>query len=164
MTDIDPLVFINYRSGDQELAALLLDTELSHRYGADQVFLASRSLTAGQVFDIRLLAAVRNCAVLLSVIGRNWLTATDEHGRRLIDRRRDWVRLEIAEALAAGVPVVPVLIDDTARLPQAGLPASIRQLAKCQFVRLRHRSFRSDFEHLVEQLGTLNVRPHKTAV
>lgn len=152
----NPLIFINYRSGDQAAAALLLDLELSLRYGPDQVFLDSRSLVAGTVFDTRLLAAVRGCAVLISVIGRDWLTLTDEHGRRLIDGRRDWVRMEIAQGLALGVPVVPVLIDDVAPLTPAALPRSIRKLANLQFVPLRHRSYRSDFEYLITQLRTLN--------
>jgi hypothetical protein len=162
MNDVNPLVFINYRAGDQALAALLLDTELSHRYGSDQVFLDSRSLIAGQVFDTRLLVAVRSCGVLLSVIGKSWLTTTDEHGRRLIDRRHDWVRLEIAEAFAAGVPVVPVLIDDVPRLTAASLPPKIRELAKYQFVRLRPQSFRPDFDNLVAQLDMLNLRQAST--
>lgn len=156
MDDMNPRIFINYRSGDQGLAALLLDRELSHRYGPDQVFLDSRSLIAGKVFDTRMLTAVRGCAVLISVIGRNWLTLTDEHGRRLIDRRQDWVRLEIAEGLARGVPVIPVLVEDVAPLTPASLPPSIRTLAKHQFVPLRPRSFRSDFEYLITQLRALN--------
>ncbi len=159
MDNDTPLIFINYRTGDQELAAVLLDTELSHRYGPDQVFLASRSLVAGRAFDAGLLAAVQDCAVVLSVIGRKWLTLTDDSGsRRLIDRRNDWVRLEIAEALTRQVPVIPVLIEDTPRLDPALLPASIRRLAKHQFVRLRHRSFRPDFEYLTTQLGELDSR------
>jgi hypothetical protein len=154
--NIDPLIFINYRSGDQALAALLLDRELSHRYGPDQVFLDSRSLVAGTVFDTRLLAAVRGCAVLISVIGPNWLTLTDEHGRRLIDGRRDWVRMEIAEAIALGVPVIPVLVENATPLAPAALPRSIRTLAKHHIVPLRHRSFQSDFEFLITQLRVLN--------
>jgi TIR domain-containing protein len=156
MDESNPKIFINYRSGDQGLAALLLDRELSHRFGADQVFLDTRSLVAGKVFDTRLLTAVRGCAVLIAVIGRNWLTLTDEHGRRLIDRRRDWVRTEIAEGLARGVPVIPVLVDDVAPLIGASLPPSIRALARHQFVPLRPRSFRSDLEHLIIQLRALN--------
>jgi hypothetical protein len=86
------------------------------------------------------------------------LTLTDAQGRRLIDRRQDWVRLEIAEALARDVPVIPILIEDAAPLCQAALPASIRKLAKHHFVRLRHRSFRQDFEYMTTQLAALNVR------
>jgi hypothetical protein len=154
--NLNPLIFINYRSDDQALAASLLDRELSHRYGPDQVFLDTRSLVAGRVFDTGLLSAVRNCAVLIAVIGQNWLTTTDEHGRRLIDRRQDWVRMEIAQGLERGVPVIPILLEDVPPLIPAALPPSIRRLAKHQFVPLRHRSFRSDFEYLITQLSTLN--------
>lgn len=156
MDDMAPRIFINYRSGDQGIAALLLDRELSLRYGPEQVFLDSRSLVAGRAFDTRMAAAVRGCSVLLSVIGRNWLTLTDERGRRLIDRRHDWVRTEIAAGLARGVPVIPVLVEDVAPLVPASLPPSIRALAKHQFVRLRQRSFQTDFEYLVTQLRALD--------
>jgi hypothetical protein len=158
MDDITPLIFINYRTGDREATAVALDLALSHRYGPRQVFLDSRSLVAGRAFDTRLLAAVRGCAVLLSVIGQEWLTMTDERGRRLIDRRRDWVRREIAEALARNVPVIPVLVEDTPKLDPARLPMSIRRLADHQFVRLRHRGFQTDLSHLVSQLGQLDPR------
>jgi hypothetical protein len=158
VNDVNPLIFINYRAGDQALAALLLDIALSHRYGSDQIFLDSRSLVAGRVFDTRLLAAVRSSGVLLSVIGRDWLTTADEHGRRLIDRRHDWVRLEIAEAFDMEVPIIPILIDDAVHPTAASLPPSIRQLAKHQFVRLRPHSFRPDFEYLVTHLDMLNLQ------
>lgn len=156
MNDTKPRIFINYRTGDQGITALLLDRELSLRYGPDQVFLDNRSLVAGTVFDIRMVAALRGCSVLIAVIGRNWLTLTDDNGRRLIGRRHDWVRKEIADSLARGVPVLPVLVEDVAPLVPASLPPSIRALARYQFVPLRQRTFRSDFEFLVTQLHALD--------
>lgn len=156
MNDTKPRIFLNYRAGDQGITALLLDRELSLRYGPDQVFLDNRSLVAGRVFDTRMMAALRGCSVLVSVIGRSWLTLTDDRGRRLLGRRNDWVRMEIADCLARGVPVLPVLVDDVAPLVPAALPPSIRALARYQFVRLRQRSFHSDLEFLVAQLRALD--------
>lgn len=148
-------VFINYRSSDEPLAALLLDIGLAQHLGAEHVFLDHRSMCAGTVFEPALRTAVRGCDVLLVVIGRNWLTATDGDGRRLIDQRSDWVRSEIAEALASGAHVVPVLVGDVHPLTKAALPPSIRALASRQFVRLRVRDGRQDLDHLVGQLRTL---------
>ncbi len=150
-----PPIFINYRSSDEPLAAVLLDRELSARFGSDSVFLDSRSMDLGTAFDTALLSAVRGCAVLLVVIGARWLTATDEHGRRLIDQRNDWVRMEIAEAHAAGRHVVPVLVGDVADLPEAALPASTRWLARNHYARLRHRDSKGDLESLIARLGEL---------
>ncbi|MEU4294980.1 toll/interleukin-1 receptor domain-containing protein [Kribbella sp. NPDC026596] len=159
MDDTNPAsIFINYRTSDEPVAAALLDTALSYRFGAENVFLDCRSMAAGTPFEKALRTAVRRCDVLLVVIGRNWLTATDQHGRRLIDQRGDWVRTEIAEAYRVGAHVVPVLVGDVPALAKAALPPSIRQLASNQFVRLRPRDSRSDLNQLVAQLQGLLPR------
>jgi hypothetical protein len=105
-------IFINYRGEDSETAATLLDRELATQFGSDHVFLDSRSIPAGTDFVEELLGRLRACSVLLVVIGRHWLTLTDEAGKRRINDPRDWVRREIAEALSHGLWVIPVLTDD----------------------------------------------------
>ncbi len=159
--DVPPaesLVFINYRDLDEPWAAAVLDEELTNQFGAEAVFLDSRSVIAGQPFNQALLAGLRCSAVLLVVIGARWLSGHDRHGRRFIDQHQDWVRREIAEAFAANLRVVPVLVGDVPPLDPSALPASIRQLAKCQFVRLRHRTRRADLRHLTQALITLEPR------
>ncbi|SDD36866.1 TIR domain-containing protein [Actinokineospora iranica] len=150
--------FINYRSSDELLAAALLDTALCLGFGPERVFLDGRSMAVGTRFDKALLTAARNCDVLLVVIGERWLMALDEHGRRLIDRRGDWVRREIAEAGRAGAHVVPVLVDGAPRLAEAALPPSIRWLARTQYARLRHDHCRQDLAHLITRLRALAPR------
>jgi hypothetical protein len=150
-----PLVFINYRDCDQPWAAVLLDHVLSRRLGDDAVFLDSRSVLPGAEFDQALLTAVQRSEVLLVVVGDQWLAAQGAHGRRLIDRRQDWVRREIAAAFASQTTVVPVLIGDAAVLRPETLPTNIRRLATCQYVRLRHRDSRQDLTHLLNLLPKL---------
>src|SRR5262250_979053 len=96
-------VFINYRGADSDTAAMLVDRELTERFGSDQVFLDCRSILAGTDFAPELLRRLRTCSVLLVVIGPHWLTLTDATGRRRIDSPGDWIRCEIAEALARGL-------------------------------------------------------------
>jgi hypothetical protein len=151
---VSPFVFINYRNCDQPWAAVTLDRVLSRHFGDDLVFLASKSVPPGTMFDESLLAAVRHSTVLLVVIGDRWF-ATGGDGQRLIDRRQDWVRLEIATAFAAARTVIPVLVGDVPRLSPELVPADIRQLARCQSVRLRHHHCRQDLAHLVEVLREL---------
>jgi hypothetical protein len=148
----EPLVFINYRDQDEPWAAVVLDHALSQQFGTDLVFRDSKSVAAGELFDNAILAGLRHSAVLLVVIGERWLATEDRHGRRLIDRRQDWVRREIAEAFAAGLTVFPVLVGDVSRLDAAALPPSIRRLARCQYLRLRHRDFQGDLTELVREL------------
>lgn len=157
MTHSDPLVFINYRDRDQPWAATMLDRELSRCLGGDAVFLDSKSLPFGTPFDESLLLAVRRSVVLLAVVGERWLEQNGD-GQRLIDRRQDWVRREIATAFAAGTTVIPVLVGDIPRISPDQLPPSIRRLARCQAMWLRHRDCGQDLDRLVAVVSQL-VRP-----
>lgn len=157
-----PLVFLNYRSSDDPSAATLLDIELSARFGRESVFLDYRSIPLGHTFEPVLLDTVRGCAVLLVVIGREWLAA-DSSGQRLIDRPDDWVRSEIAEAMACGIPVVPVLVGDLPALSAADLPAPLAGLASRQFARIRHRHQPQDINQLIDTLIEQNPRLRERA-
>lgn len=145
-----PAVFVNYRVLEQPGYATLLHRELAARFGADRVFLASRSLRAGDDFEAEVFARLRRSQVLLAVIGPRWLEFTGDPGT-------DWVLREIAEAFALGLRVIPVLIED-AELP-ADLPAPIAALARCQYVRIRHYSVDSDIEVLVSELRRVKTPP-----
>jgi hypothetical protein len=63
--------------------------------------------------------------VLLALIGSQWVTITDEEGKRRLDDPNDFVRLEIEAALQRGVLVIPILVRG-AKMPRLGtcLPAS----------------------------------------
>jgi hypothetical protein len=79
------------RRGARRRCCFIADRELSRHFGEDAVFLDSKSVLPGTQFDESLLDAVQRCAVLLVVIGdRSFTTGAD--GRRLLDRRPDWVR------------------------------------------------------------------------
>lgn len=145
-----PTVFVNYRVLEQPGYATLLHRELAARFGADRVFLASRSLRAGDDFEAEVFARLRRSQVLLAVIGPRWLEFAGDPGT-------DWVLREIAEAFALGLRVIPVLIED-AELPD-DLPASVAALARCQYVRVRHYSVDSDIEVLVSELSRVKTPP-----
>lgn len=163
-----PGCFINYRTGDGEHVATLIDRELGRRFGPDEAFRASRSIEAGQDYVRTLDAAVRRCDVLIAIIGPAWLDSphrSDGVGRAL-DDPDDWTRREIATALSLGTPVIPVLFDDAPRLREADLPEDMRGLARCQYRRFHHRSVDSDLEEVIEavevvvpRLGEIGERP-----
>ena len=110
-------VFINYRGEDSQSYGALLYAEMRRHFGAELVFLDSESIPAGVDFPGQLMARVRDCGVLLAVIGPRWLSAAGTGGQRRIDDPADWIRRELAEAFAAGVRVVPVLTGP--RFPRA---------------------------------------------
>ena len=89
------------------------------------------------------------CRACVAMIGRTWLDARDETGRRRLDQPDDYVRLEIAAALdRPGVLVVPALVGG-ARMPDAqDLPASIQALGRRQAITIRDETWESDVDRL----------------
>jgi len=143
--------FINYRSSDEAYGALLIDRMLVARFGEDLVFRDSRSIPVGTDFPPLLWSALNECHVLIVVIGPNWLER-DAAGQRRIDDAQDYVRREIAETMRRGIPILPVLIDDT-RLPTvADLPDDIAGLARRQYRHVRVRSAEHDIARIVADI------------
>jgi TIR domain len=148
-------IFVNYRTGDEENVAALLEHELSQRFESGVFFRASKSIRLGDNYEEALPAAVRKSAALLSVIGPRWLDVHDEQGRRKIDNESDWTRREILEAFHCRIRVIPVLVGTARPLSANALPAELSELAVCQYARLRHRDVDDDLDGLADELGEL---------
>ncbi|MFD4377545.1 toll/interleukin-1 receptor domain-containing protein [Streptomyces sp. NPDC058486] len=128
-------IFINYRTGDGNEIAALLDEALSKRFGDDAVYFSGRSGRAGQRYPDALLTAVRRSSVLLAVVGPEWAA---HPGLR---REDDWVRTEILEAWRCGVHVIPVLRGRrTERLSPEALPPQLAHLAELNSLRIDSQS------------------------
>ena len=123
----------------------------------------SCSSCLGQVLVEELLGRLRDCSVLLVVIGPRWLTLTDAVGQRRIDDPRDWIRREIIEAITRGLRVIPVLTGNV-RLPaEAELPRDIAGLSRRQYVPLRRRYTSVDLAFLVERITEADPELAKVA-
>ncbi|MFI1096050.1 toll/interleukin-1 receptor domain-containing protein [Streptomyces sp. NPDC020917] len=144
-------IFINYRTGDGEKTAALIDQELLRRYGRDRVFRASRSITAGQTYPDKLLRRLRGCSVLLAVIGPDWINFQ----ARLRDPQ-DWVRKEIEEAFACALPVVPILDGRRMdRLDKAQLPPELARLADIQSIPFDTADPESGFRRIADAVADM---------
>ncbi|MEU8687735.1 toll/interleukin-1 receptor domain-containing protein [Streptomyces sp. NPDC048665] len=140
-------VFINYRTGDGEKTAALIDQELSHRFGPQHVFRASRSIAPGEAYPDSLLAALRRSSLLLTVVGPDWTNF-----RTRLHDPKDWVRREIEEAFTCELPVVPILDGrKTNRLSKADLPSELERLADLQSIPLDTH----DTENGLRRIGDL---------
>lgn len=96
-------------------AAYLAD-RLGKDFGPDRVFRDADALVPGLPWPDGLDRALADARVLVVLIGPGWLDAPGPDGSgRALDRPDDWVRREIRTALTREIPVVPVLLDDTAR-------------------------------------------------
>jgi len=145
-------IFLSYRRSDAEGQAGRLYDELAGHFGQDAVFMDVAGIEAGRDFRQAIDKHVTSCGVLLAIIGREWLAATDANGRRRLDDPNDFVRLEVATALKRDIPVVPVLVRG-AVMPQATeLPADCADLCYRNAVELTHARWNSDVQVLIKAL------------
>ncbi|MCK7625969.1 toll/interleukin-1 receptor domain-containing protein [Streptomyces sp. RS10V-4] len=151
-----PEIFINYRTADEAWCASRLAKELGQRFGADRVFWDGDSLRGGDRYPEALVAAVRQCSVLLAVIGERWLHATDARGGRALDNPEDWTRREIIDAFDWGIRVIPVLVSPRlGPFTRADLPPELAELADVQFRRLNPREPDAELDRLGDELASL---------
>jgi hypothetical protein len=141
-------IFINYRRGDDASAAQALAARLEQAFSPEQLFMDVDNIEPGGDFVRVLCEQVAACDVLISVIGKNWIDARDEHGARRLDDPSDLVRVEIESALHQDKRVIPVL-GGKAQTPSAEqLPDTMRPLTTRNAVRLTHERFRADMQGL----------------
>src|SRR6185436_14031034 len=82
--------------------------------------------------------------------GREWATAKDLAGSRRLDEPFDFVRIEIAAALARpNVLVVPVLVEGASMPATSELPDNLKALARRHAVSVRDETWDADVERLV---------------
>ena len=145
-------IFISYRRGETAYPAGWLYERLADHYGSDQVFKDVDDIELGDDFVEVITGAVGSCDVLLALIGGQWLTITDAHGRRRLDDPDDFVRLEIEAALARNVRVIPVLVDGAAMPSAEELPNSLAGLARRQALELSPDRFEFETGRLLRLL------------
>jgi formylglycine-generating enzyme required for sulfatase activity len=145
-------IFISYRRADSLKDAGRIYDRLIQVFGKDQVFKDVDNIPVGKDFRGVLREAVAQCDVQLAIIGKMWLTITDEQGQRRLDNPGDFVRIEIESALQRdSCTVIPVLVDN-AKMPAAdALPLELRELAFKNAAIVRDDpDFHSDVTRLIE--------------
>lgn len=145
-------IFISYRRLETSHLAGRLYDRLVDRFGQAQVFMDVDTIDLGVDFAEVISRAVSTCSVLLVVIGPEWLTVTDEQGRRRLENPDDFVRLEVQAALERDVRVIPILVEGAAMPRRQDLPRPLARLARRNALTMRHDSFRYDAERLVEAI------------
>ena len=107
------------------------------------------SLPPGVDFVRIIEESVGSCDVFVAVIGKNWLFASDEEGRRRLDNPDDFVRLELAFALRRNIGVIPVLVDGASMPAPRDLPDDIRPLLRWNALDVSHNRFGVDSQRLL---------------
>lgn len=141
-------IFISYRRDDSLNAANGINDGLSSRLPTASIFMDLDSIPAGTDFIEQIERFLESCDTVLVLIGPQWLGATDAAGRRRLDDPSDYVRAEVASALASTARVFPVILDG-AQMPSArDLPEDLAPLARINAFELAQRRWRGDMDHL----------------
>jgi hypothetical protein len=155
-------IFISYRREETSYPAAWLYDRLADRFGGSQVFKDVDSIQLGDDFVEVIQRAVGSCDVLLALIGDQWLTITDQHGRRRLDNPDDFVRLEIEAALTRNVRVIPILVEGAPMPRPEELPESLTRLVRRQALQLSPERFEFDTNRLLKVLETTLDEVHRT--
>jgi TIR domain-containing protein len=148
-----PGVFLSYRRQDTGPYARLLKTRLAERFPGAPVFMDLDSIEPGTDFAEEIEAALRSSAVLIALIGAQWLTATDDQGQRRLDDPGDYVRFEIRTALEQNTRVIPVTVDGAAMPRQRQLPAGLRRLTRLSALDMSYAHLEYDEDRLMAVVG-----------
>ena len=158
-----PEIFVSYRRDDTGGYARALFDHLSERF-PDRVFLDWEGIEVGENFIAKLESIGKSCRVLLALIGKNWLTATDAAGNQRIAQPADFVHQEIATALQRNIPVIPVLFQGVTIPGQGDLPDSLKSLTACNAVSVTDANYQSDLERLTRGIEAILGENQATVV
>lgn len=148
-------VFVSFRNGDAPYAAAVLYHALADRLGGELVFRSSNSLPLAARWAETIWEHHHTSEVVVVIIGPHWLSVTDSAGRQRLWQDDDWVRQEVARALAAGKEIAPVLIAGVPRLSEDDLPESIADLAAFQSRFIDHRDLVTTTARVVDAVVDL---------
>lgn len=141
-------VFISYRRADTKGDAGRLADRLNDMPGITKVFIDVDGIDPGINFVDKINEALKESDVCLILIGKKWMdSAKGQDGEKArITEEGDFVRLEVAGALASGKKVIPVLVDDAVMPEGDELPSDVSSIVSTNAVFLRHASFDQDLD------------------
>jgi hypothetical protein len=153
-------IFVSYRREPDQYVAGNLCRDLRREFGEQQVLRDKDSIEGGVPWKQYVLEALDENAILLVLIGRDWVNTRAADGKRRLDAADDPVRLEIADALRDRATIIPLLLEN-AQMPAAReLPQDLTPLAELNALKLRDGDWEADVARIVlrlEKLGTTRV-------
>src|SRR5437762_5109992 len=123
-----PTIFLNYRRSDTGGYAGRLADALERRFGKNTVFQDTEAIEPGTNFVNAIDAAIARCEAVVVLIGDTWLNERNDDGTPRLDDPHDFVRLEVASALRAGKPVLPVLVESATMPAESALTSDLKAL------------------------------------
>ena len=144
-------IFLCYRREETYWFARTLCDRLGTHFGKEHVFMDVDTIAPGDDFTETINRTLKECEVVIAIIGKTWLTAQDSAGRRL-NNPDDLVRLELTTALKRNVTVIPVLAQGATMPLSSELPTPLTPLAQRNATTISETHYESDIKALIQSL------------
>lgn len=154
-------LFINYRREDTAPYAGRLYDRLTAHFGAQQVFIDIDQILPGEDFVEAINRKVAACEIAIVSIGPNWLRVTDANGKRRLDDKEDFVRMEIVAALERNIRVIPILLGGAQMPRKEDLPDALAPLSRRNAIEVSETRFHSDVDRLIKAIEQPRSSPWK---
>ena len=155
-------IFVSYRQKDTLMRAGRIADALGYHFGSGNLFQDRAKLHGGADWHKAIELALKDCLIMIVVIGPQWLTQQNADGSRRIDDEHDYVRMEVATALQNDdIAVIPVLVGGAQRLYKEQLPPSLAGLATIEPLVLEDEDWHGDMDKLLLSIKRCNYDPDK---
>ena len=152
-------IFISYRRSDTQHVAGRLFDHLKTAYTEKELFFDVDTIPMGDDFKQHISTAMRESAVILVVVGQHWVNRKWNSIWRwvpLLKTQEDFVLSEIELALDLGVPIIPLLVDNTAMPSMTQLPKTIVEFSSRNATRLgTGTDFHKDMAKVLDKVTEL---------
>ena len=139
-------IFISYRRSDTQGYAGRLSDSLEAYFGGNRIFRDIKDIKGGSKYAKDIDEQMSSADAVIVLIGPNWLSVTNDDGKRRIDNPNDWVVQEIVTAIKLGIRVFPVLIDGTVLPRKNELPSNLAPILNFNAITISDRNW--DFDIL----------------
>ena len=137
-------IFISYRRSDTQGYAGRLSDSLESYFGGNRVFRDIDDIKGGSEFAKDIEKQMSSADAVIVLIGPNWLTISNDDGKRRIDDPDDWVVEEIATAIELGIRIFPVLIEGTVLPRIEELPEKLAPILNYNAITISDRNWDAD--------------------
>ena len=148
-------IFISYRREDTSSWARLVYLALEEKYGRDEVFMDIDAIPAGADFVSEIERVIAESKVVVALVGRHW--AVSEDGRKRLEDPKDFVRQEVAAALAAWrakrTHLIPVLAPRSPVPNGEELPDDLRGFERINAVKLSDDYWNASIDALLSSVA-----------
>ncbi|MAL17940.1 MAG: hypothetical protein CL670_07285 [Balneola sp.] len=146
------MIFISYRRDDTKDIAGRLYESLISKFGRNNIFYDAESIEPGSTFPYELTRKITNSKIVLVLIGKRYLSITDDENEVRLFSLEDFVNKEVGLALRSECVVIPILVDNTDMPSEKELPENLSKLAYCNAVSIDWAKWSRDIEFLANNI------------